>query len=156
MNPDCTRIAEILRLVSRAPDHLEWKLQPLYAELHRLQQKQTYEFAQTRGWRSAHPFTFGIHSVAKQTVSRCKADEDYHPQPFGVFDHGQWFRKNRRCHAIVAHIYDWIAHRQSFTEYAEKYGVSVSTPDICSWYYPEVTTIVIYEACKKEIVVSAA
>jgi hypothetical protein len=102
-------------------------------------------FGDSRGWELSNT-TFGLVSVAQghETTDEeegCSGRDQYSLE---CMDHPQWYRRDGRPAAIIAHLYNGERLHPSCAALAKRFGVDFETPSFPSWWCPGSTTLVAY------------
>ena len=155
----CARIAEIFheeqvererqRALGQPTFILRGKLRTLADERYALQREAAICFGKSRGWKRADQ-SFSLEALAKNSLRSTavlllgrpydrRRDQTWADTSI---DHPECFRLDRRAVAIVAHNY---GHEEAAVRLGLSVGVRVSFPDLPSWYYPERTTLTLFE-----------
>lgn len=115
------------------------------AEISRLQTYLAIQFGNNYGWVLSSAFSprclarNGHHDGKELSET-----EMYFHHSYG--DHPYYYRQNNRAIAVVAHLYDLDDDDKNLIfEWADGRNLKVSYPDEPSWWYPDVTKMVLFE-----------
>ena len=102
------------------------------------------EFAASRGWNlSDRPF--GLIALKRGTLYShigSPADVLADELPHALFDHKGFFRTKKRAIGVAAHLYR--VDVPTIEAFVKEYGLKAETPYFPSWWWPGVTTLVVY------------
>jgi hypothetical protein len=120
--------------------------------LEALQHSAAWTFGEARGWRLSRS-TFGFVTLARSRRHGGWRRYDHQADNGnGYFDgesahacdHPQWYRRDRKAAAIVAHLYGWPDCRPACEALAARYGLELLVPDLPSWWVPHRTQLIAY------------
>lgn len=110
-------------------------------------------FGASHGWTLSQTSRFGLITLGR---GKCRLQGQQLADPGNgwflgefrdlafAFDHPYWYRRDGRAAAIAAHLYEFASRAADCAKLARRFGCGFETPDFPSWWFPGLTTLVVY------------
>jgi hypothetical protein len=113
-----------------------------YQQVTHLRNMLRQTFMAPRGWTQTY-----VHFDGRQLARGILRTSRSYNGPFPPYsDHGERYRIGRRPAAIIEQPYAMTEDKiREMRDWAAFHGLKFSTPDFPSWWYPEWTTLCVFE-----------